>query len=83
MSDINNSTTNKNNYLENISGGITGNQKYSKKQYERAGIKWKHHYFRPDEFYFNNEKISRASADIIVFGANLKYKSSSHDQDNN
>ena len=50
----------------NCSAFFIGSDKYTKKEYAKAGITWEHNIILPDKYYFNGKSISQSDAEKIV-----------------
>ena len=62
--------------LQNCSAFFLGSDKYTKEEYEKAGITWKHNIILPDKYYFNGKQVNQPSAEREVdsYIWDIKYK---------
>lgn len=52
--------------LQSCSAFFLGSDKYTKEEYEKAGIKWEHNTILLDNYYFNGKNISQSMAEDIT-----------------
>lgn len=52
--------------LQSCSAFFLGSDKYTKEEYEKAGVKWEHNTILLDDYYFNGKSISQSMAESIT-----------------
>lgn len=52
--------------LQSCSAFFLGSDKYTKEEYEKAGVKWEHNAILLDDYYFNGTSISQSMAESIT-----------------